>query len=347
MYVLRFDHGVVERGAAGHPGRRAPPGPGRGRRRVGVVARAAGALPVARPPSSRGRAPSSPSRLTGRVQHRLARAAGDAVGAPAARLRLRRPALLDRHRLEPPRRRAAGGGVRRWQAAAGRARPRSAATTRTLAAEADQIDRMVAGAYVAMADFALFAAHAMLYFAVVSFAETRQRLVPGTPAWCACWEPATRWSRPPTAKSLRRLRRSRAEGGTWRARPTRAASPTGSRARSRRATWPASPTPGAATSTRWTSTCSSRAATCSASRRKTCAAPCPRLRRIARPGGQRREDPLLIGQDPGLVRLDLVLVLQDLVELGLVGEDGLLVGDDGGLVLQDRLLVGDGGVAAS
>jgi FADH2 O2-dependent halogenase len=48
-----------------------------------------------------------------------------------------------------------------------------------LTAEADQIDRLVAGAYLALSDFALFAAHAMLYFGVVSFAETRQRLVSG------------------------------------------------------------------------------------------------------------------------------------------------------------------------
>jgi hypothetical protein len=46
-----------------------------------------------------------------------------------------------------------------------------------LAAEADQIDRFVAGAYEAMAHFDLFAAHAMIYFATVSFAEVRQRLL--------------------------------------------------------------------------------------------------------------------------------------------------------------------------
>jgi hypothetical protein len=45
-----------------------------------------------------------------------------------------------------------------------------------LAAEADQIDLMVAGAYEAMAQFDLFAAQAMLYFAAVSFAEVSQRL---------------------------------------------------------------------------------------------------------------------------------------------------------------------------
>ena len=47
-----------------------------------------------------------------------------------------------------------------------------------LSAEADQIDRVVAGAYAAMSDFDLFAAQAMLYFATVSFAEVSQRLLP-------------------------------------------------------------------------------------------------------------------------------------------------------------------------
>jgi FADH2 O2-dependent halogenase len=45
-----------------------------------------------------------------------------------------------------------------------------------LAREADQIDRLVAGAYEAMACFDLFAAQAMIYFATVSFAEVKQRL---------------------------------------------------------------------------------------------------------------------------------------------------------------------------
>lgn len=54
----------------------------------------------------------------------------------------------------------------------------------TLAAEADQIDLVVAGAYEAMAHFDLFAAQAMLYFIAVSFAEASQRLVPDD---SACW----------------------------------------------------------------------------------------------------------------------------------------------------------------
>ena len=47
-----------------------------------------------------------------------------------------------------------------------------------LIAEADQIDRLVAGAYEAMAHFDLFAAQAMLYFATVSFAEVGRRIAP-------------------------------------------------------------------------------------------------------------------------------------------------------------------------
>jgi FADH2 O2-dependent halogenase len=53
-----------------------------------------------------------------------------------------------------------------------------------LGAEADQIDLVVAGAYEAMAHLDLFAAHAMLYFATVSFAEVSQRLAPDeSAAW--------------------------------------------------------------------------------------------------------------------------------------------------------------------
>ncbi|MDQ2666978.1 MAG: tryptophan 7-halogenase [Gemmatimonadota bacterium] len=55
---------------------------------------------------------------------------------------------------------------------------------RMLGAEADQIDVLVAGAYESMAHFDLFAAHAMLYFATVSFAEVSQRVRSDTmPAW--------------------------------------------------------------------------------------------------------------------------------------------------------------------
>jgi hypothetical protein len=83
-----------------------------------------------------------------------------------------------------------------------------------LAAEADQIDRVVAGAYEAMAHFDLFAAHAMIYFAGVSFAETRQRLLAndGTDdathaAWSGFLGVGDSIMEPLPRASLRRLRR--------------------------------------------------------------------------------------------------------------------------------------------
>jgi FADH2 O2-dependent halogenase len=76
-----------------------------------------------------------------------------------------------------------------------------------LSAEADQIDRLIAGAYEAMAHFDLFAAHAMLYFATVSFAELRERLLPAeaTPwsGFLGVGDPA---AEPLPREALRRLR---------------------------------------------------------------------------------------------------------------------------------------------
>jgi hypothetical protein len=77
-----------------------------------------------------------------------------------------------------------------------------------LAAEADQIDRVVAGAYEAMAHFDLFAAHAVIYFATVSFAEVRQRLMPEeSAAWNGFLGVGDPVSEPSPRESLRRLRR--------------------------------------------------------------------------------------------------------------------------------------------
>ncbi len=53
-----------------------------------------------------------------------------------------------------------------------------------LTREADQIDRLVAGAYRSRAHFDLFVAQSLLYFALVGFAEARQRLLaPPRAAW--------------------------------------------------------------------------------------------------------------------------------------------------------------------
>jgi tetracycline 7-halogenase / FADH2 O2-dependent halogenase len=79
-----------------------------------------------------------------------------------------------------------------------------------LNAEADQIDRLVAGAYEAMAHFDLFAAHAMIYFAAVSFAEARQRLLVSdadAAAWSGFVGVGDPVLEPLPRESLRRLRR--------------------------------------------------------------------------------------------------------------------------------------------
>jgi hypothetical protein len=77
-----------------------------------------------------------------------------------------------------------------------------------LTREADQIDWMVAAAYEAMAHFDLFAAHAMLYFATVSFAEVRQRLVEEADvAWRGFLGVGDPVLDPLARESLRRLRR--------------------------------------------------------------------------------------------------------------------------------------------
>jgi len=54
---------------------------------------------------------------------------------------------------------------------------------RLLAAEADHLANLVAGAWAAMPDFGLLAAHAQLYFAAASFCEAKQRLTAGNHAW--------------------------------------------------------------------------------------------------------------------------------------------------------------------
>jgi FADH2 O2-dependent halogenase len=79
---------------------------------------------------------------------------------------------------------------------------------RLLAAEADQADRLIAGAYRAMAHFDLFAAQAMIYFATVSFAEARQRLVPDEASpWNGFLGVGDPMLEPLPAEALARLRR--------------------------------------------------------------------------------------------------------------------------------------------
>ncbi len=84
-----------------------------------------------------------------------------------------------------------------------------------LSAEADQIDRIVAGAYEAMTHFDLFAAQAMLYFATVSFAEVSQRLKPDdSVAWNGFLGAGDPVLEPLPRESLRRLRQiTQSRGG--------------------------------------------------------------------------------------------------------------------------------------
>ena len=87
-----------------------------------------------------------------------------------------------------------------------------------LAAEADQIDLVVAGAYEAMSHFDMLAAQAMLYFAAVSFAEANQRLIPkDSVAWNGFLGVGDRVLGPLPREALRRLReitQHRGEAGT-------------------------------------------------------------------------------------------------------------------------------------
>jgi FADH2 O2-dependent halogenase len=205
MYVLRFDRGPVSAGllatARGAARLRLARGcdPARGWRTLmssypTLAAQFADARPL------------FPPRCTGRVQHRLAAAAGErwvllphafasvdplfSTGIAWSLLAVER--LAEAFGESPRRGVPAPGALRRY--------------AMLLAAEADQIDRLVAGAYAALPDFALFTAQAMLYFAVVSFAEARQRLVSGD-AWdgfLGAGEPALEGL---YRESLRRLRR--------------------------------------------------------------------------------------------------------------------------------------------
>ena len=84
--------------------------------------------------------------------------------------------------------------------------------------EADQIDHMVAAAYESMVHFDLFAAHTMLYFAVVSYAEVKQRVAHGDNAsWSGFLGVGDPILEPLPQESLVRLRRithSRGDTGT-------------------------------------------------------------------------------------------------------------------------------------
>jgi tetracycline 7-halogenase / FADH2 O2-dependent halogenase len=177
MYVLRFDDGLVSAGLLATPD---------GVTRLRLLERdpaASWSALMMRYPSVgaqfRDAQPVLPIRFVPRVQHRLARAAGPRWVMLPHTFAFVDPlfstgiawSLLAVERL-------ADAFVRSKQR--GRIAPADAARYDAhLAREGDQIDRVVAGAYLAMRDFELFAAQTMLYFGVVSYAEARQRLVGG------------------------------------------------------------------------------------------------------------------------------------------------------------------------
>ena len=180
MYVLPFDHGVASCGflvEEGHAGGLDTGDPAAAWRELlarypTLEAQLGGARPVVGP------------RWIGRVQHRLAVASGArwallphayafvdpmfSTGIAWGLLAVERLADLLL---------GGGGDLRRDLARYGE----------LLAAEADQIDRIVALAYAARRDFAAFTASSLLYFANVSFQEVRQRLLP-PPAEGWAWE---------------------------------------------------------------------------------------------------------------------------------------------------------------
>ncbi|MET0553172.1 MAG: hypothetical protein ABW221_09050, partial [Vicinamibacteria bacterium] len=177
MYVLRFDDGLVSAGLLATPD---------GATRLRLAERdpaAAWSALMTRYPSVgaqfRDAQPVFPIRFVPRVQHRLARAAGPrwvmlphtfafvdplfSTGIAWSLLAVER--LTDAFVRRKRRGVIAADDAGRYET--------------LLAREGDQIDRVAAGAYLAMRDFPLFAAQTMLYFGVVSYAESRQRLVGG------------------------------------------------------------------------------------------------------------------------------------------------------------------------
>jgi FADH2 O2-dependent halogenase len=210
MYSLRFDHGVTSAGFTLSPrglaSLRIPGEPDAESLWRALLSRyptIASAFAEAKP--------TMPLTFRPRIQHRLASAAG-------ARWAMLPHAYAF---VDPLFSTGIAWGLRAVERLAlcfesdarGQRLPSSAQLTRydnLLSAEADQVDRLVAGAYDAMAHFDLFAAHAMIYFAIVSFAEVRRRIGLDQSAeapwkgFLGVGDPVTE---PLPAESLRRLRR--------------------------------------------------------------------------------------------------------------------------------------------
>jgi len=206
MYSLRFNNGVVSagfalspRGLAAVTKSRAPDAARLWRDLLGRYPTIGAAFADAKAVM--------PLRFRARIQHRLTRAAGPrwalmphayafvdplfSTGIAWSLRAIERLALCFEDGLPDPK------ALRRYE--------------RLLGAEADQIDWLVAGAYEAMDQFDLFAAQALIYFAAVSFAEVRQRLVEADP-WSGFLGVGDPVLGPLPRESLRRLRRGPKQG---------------------------------------------------------------------------------------------------------------------------------------
>jgi FADH2 O2-dependent halogenase len=221
MYSLRFDHGTTSAGFLLTPG---------GLTQLGAAGMEPGRiwrLLLDRYPTIGelfgGARPTMPIGFVPTVQHRLTRAAG-------ARWALLPHAYAF---VDPLFSTGIAWGLRAVErlalafedAADGDRRPDAAMLERydeALAAEGDQIDLVVAGAYEALAHFDLFAAQAMLYFAMVSFAEVSQRIGDGDGgAWkgfLGVGDPVLGGVPRESFERLRRIARGAGEAGTERER---------------------------------------------------------------------------------------------------------------------------------
>src|SRR5438477_1742397 len=218
MYSLRFDHGVTSAGFLLTPKGLSSLSSSAGNGAVRLWDRLVGRYPTLAELFAAA-TPTMPIAFLPLIQHRLTRAAGENWALMPHAYAFVDPLFSTgiAWSLRAVERLALG-----FELAKQRTRvPDASALARydaLLGAEADQIDRVVAGAYEAMAHFDLFAAQAMLYFAAVSFAEVGQRLSrDDAVAWSGFLGVGDAVLDSLPGESLRRLReitRRRGESGT-------------------------------------------------------------------------------------------------------------------------------------
>ena len=207
MYSLRFDDGVTSAGFLLTPRAASSLKHGDGSDPEALWSELLDRYPTLKSAFA-GARPLMPIAFRPEIQHRLTRAAGDRWALMPHAFAFVDPlfstgiawALRAVERL----------GLSFESAKRGRRLPDAETLARydaALSAEADQIDVLVAGAYEAMAQFDLFAAQTMIYFASVSFAEVSQRLKPSdASAWAGFLGVGDPVLAPLPRESLARLR---------------------------------------------------------------------------------------------------------------------------------------------